>query len=196
MQLITLAKFSLWLLISMVIDTAFTGTPSSAQPAAVTQTESQTVSMPISQQNDETSTPEPRRSYIGVGATIGLSEPDEAGFQTGLGKGGFSIISRAGLTENLGLHTVAIFGDKFTGNLAFTVRLPVKSGESGSTLFEPFIGPGVIIEESEVSALVSTGADIPLSKDFTTTARLNIGFPNGNTDVGIIVGLGYNFKLF
>lgn len=195
MQLSSLARFSLWLLISTVVAPAFTGTPSSAQPAIAqpeSQPESQPVSMPIGQQNDETSTPKPRRSYIGVGATIGLSDPDE----TGLGEGGFSIISRAGFTENLGLHTVSIFSDTFTGNLALTVRLPVKSGESARTLFEPFIGPGISIQDGEIGALVSTGADVPLTKDMTATARLNIGFPNDNTEVGIIFGLGYNFGLF
>lgn len=190
MQLSSLTRFSFWILILTTVTSAFTVTPSSAQPA-IAQPDSQPITMPISKQNGETPS-NPSTSYIGVGATIGLSDPA----QTGLGKGGFSILSRAGFTENLGLHTVAIFGDKFTGNLAFTVRLPVKSGESGRTMFEPFIGPGISIQDGEIGALVSTGADIPLSKDFTATARLNVGFPNGNTELGIIFGLGYNFRLF
>jgi hypothetical protein len=148
--------------------------------------------MLISQPNEETSTPKLRRSYIGVGATIGLSDSDE----TGLGEGGFSIISRVGFTENLGLHNVAIFSDEFTSNFALTVRLPVKSDQSGRTLVEPFIGPGITIEDGEVDALVSAGADVPLTPDIAATARLNIGFTNDDTEIGIILGLGYNFKLF
>ena len=111
-------------------------------------------------------------------------------------KEGFSIISRTGFTENLGLHSAAIFADKFTSNLAFTVRLPVKSDRSGRTLLEPFIGPGIIVQDGEVDALVSAGVDVPLTRDIAGTARLNIGFPNDDTEIGIIFGLGYNFKLF
>ena len=170
---------------------AFTGTPSSAQPA-IAQSESQPASILISQENGETSTPKPKRNYIGVGAAIGLSDSDE----TGLGEGGFSIISRTGFTQNLGLHSTAIFADELTSNLALTARIPVKSGESGRTLFEPFIGSGILIEDGEIDALVSTGADIPLTRHMTATARVNIGFPNGDTEVGMILGLGYNFKLF
>ena len=191
MQLSSLTRFSLWLLNSTMVVVAFTGTPSSAQPASA-QSESQPASILISQENGETSTPKPRRSYIGVGATIGLSDPDE----TGLGEGGFSIISRTGFTENLGLHSTAIFADELTSNLALTARIPVKSGESGRTLFEPFIGPGILIEDGEIDALVSTGADIPITRHMTATARFNVGFPNGDTEVGMILGLGYNFKLF
>lgn len=192
MRLSSLAKSSLWLLSPIVVALAFTDTPSSAQPVNARPASIQPESMPIGQQNEETSTPKPRRNYIGVGATIGLSDSDE----TGLGEGGFSIISRTGFTENLGLHGAAIFADTFTSNLAFTVRLPVKSDRSGRTLVEPFIGPGIIIQDDKIDALVSAGADVPLTRDITATARLNIGFPNDDTEIGIILGVGYNFKLF
>lgn len=191
MRLSSFAKSSLWVLNLTVVTFAFTDTPSSAQPA-IAQPEFQPASMPISQQNRETSTPKPRRSYIGAAAAIDLSDSNEAGLE----EGGFSIISRTGFTENLGLHSAAIFADQFTSNLAFTVRFPVQSGQSGRTLVEPFIGPGIIIQDGEIDALVSTGADVPLTKDMTATARLNISFPNGDTEVGMIFGLGYNFKLF
>jgi len=187
MRLSSLAKSSLWLLSPTVVALAFTDTPSLAQSA-----NAQPAPMLISQPNEETSTPKLRRSYIGVGATIGLSDSDE----TGLGEGGFSIISRVGFTENLGLHNVAIFSDEFTSNFALTIRLPVKSDQSGRTLVDPFIGPGITIQDGEIEALVSAGADVPLTPDIAATARLNIGFTNDDTEIGIILGLGYNFKLF
>ncbi len=187
MRLSSLAKSGFWLLIPTVVALAFTDTPSSAQPVI-----ERPASTPIAQQNEEALAPKPRRNYIGVGGTIGLSDSDE----TGLGEGGFSIISRTGFTENLGLHSAAIFADEFTSNLALTVRLPIKSDRSGRTLVEPFIGPGIIVQDGEIDALVSAGADVPLTQDITATARLNIGFPNDETEIGIILGLGYNFKLF
>jgi hypothetical protein len=34
--------------------------------------------------------------------------------------------------------------------------------------------------------------DVPLSREFTATAGLNVGFLD-QTDVGLVLGVGYNF---
>ncbi|WP_322746072.1 hypothetical protein [Nostoc sp. LEGE 06077] len=43
--------------------------------------------------------------------------------------------------------------------------------------------------------LVSGGIDVPLNTQFTATASVNAGFFD-RTEVGLLVGVGYNFSGF
>ncbi|MEY3334927.1 MAG: hypothetical protein RLZZ176_3232, partial [Cyanobacteriota bacterium] len=62
----------------------------------------------------------------------------------------------------------------------------------------PYLGVGAAIktgDNSETAFLVTGGIDVPLNNRFTATAALNAGFFN-QTDVGVILGVGYNFSGF
>jgi hypothetical protein len=135
----------------------------------------------------------PRRSYIGLGGAIGL-----AGDTTALGTGGLAILTKVGFTDNLSLHDATIiFGDRTaTSMIALTGEFPIR-GASGQTIISPFLGGGVMLRIADglnISPLISGGVDVPLSRDLTGTVRANAGFPaNRNADVGLLIGVGYNF---
>ncbi|MFM7369357.1 MAG: hypothetical protein ACKO2Z_16525, partial [Sphaerospermopsis kisseleviana] len=62
----------------------------------------------------------------------------------------------------------------------------------------PYVGVGAAIKtgnNSETAVMVTGGVDIPLNNRFTATAAINAGFFN-QTDVGLLVGVGYNFGGF
>jgi hypothetical protein len=50
-------------------------------------------------------------------------------------------------------------------------------------------------DDSELSFLISGGVDLPLSDKLTATAAVNAAFFD-ETDLGLSVGVGYNFGGF
>ncbi len=155
--------------------------------------------MEVEQQDIETTSEEeeekePTKSYIGLGGTIGLS-----GDTTPLGEGGFSLIGRTAFTDNFSLHSSSVFQDDGLSLFAITFGIPIQNNFSERELF-PFAGAGVAIEdffgEFEVDALITTGVDIPIGKKFVGTVRLNASFPEDDTDLGLLLGIGYNFSIF
>jgi hypothetical protein len=59
----------------------------------------------------------------------------------------------------------------------------------------PYIGAGVAIETSDdadVAFLLSGGVDVPLGNRFTLTGSVNAAFLD-ETDVGLMLGIGFNF---
>ncbi len=112
----------------------------------------------IAQQSDEEK-PE-RINYIGIGGTIGLS--DSGG--TALGEGGFSIVGRFSLTNNLSIHAASIVTDDSVFSVALTGGAPIKNQETGRTIIYPFLGVGILaeIDGFEIDPLVSGGVDIPI----------------------------------
>jgi len=135
------------------------------------------------------------RSYIGVGGNVGLD-----GEETNLGEGGFVIVSKAGFTENLSLHNAVMFSDETTTSLTLSLNFPIKAPVTGQTIVIPFAGGGVLLqpdEDWEADPLVSAGVDVPIPPKFTGTVRVNVAFPEDDeTDVGLVLGVGYNLKLF
>jgi hypothetical protein len=130
-------------------------------------------------------------SYIGVGGNIGF------GGNTPLSEGAFSVYSKIGLTEIFSLRPAVFFGDNTFIAVPFTVDFPpAETGVAAAQLnVAPYIGAGLAIstgQDSTVGALISGGVDVPLAEQFTATAGVNIGFIDG-TDVGLLVGVGYNF---
>ncbi|MBD2625417.1 hypothetical protein [Trichormus variabilis] len=135
-------------------------------------------------------------SYVGVGANLGLS-----GGSTALGDGNFAVISKIGFTRSLSIRPSVILGDNtlflipITYDFSFqqvgdpfTERLPIA----------PYVGVGAAIQtgdNSETAVLVTGGIDVPLNNRFTATASVNAGFFN-QTDVGLLLGVGYNFGGF
>jgi len=134
-------------------------------------------------------------SYIGLGGDIGLSDG-----KTALGSGGLAILTHTRLTNNLSFHNATvIFGRRSaTSNYALTFGIPIKNPSSGQVVAFPFIGGGVATRNSDglkFAPLLSGGVDVPISRNFTGTARVNVRFGD-DTDVGILIGVGYNFSLF
>ncbi len=129
-------------------------------------------------------------SYIGVGGNIGI------GGDTGIGEGSFSVISKVGLTRNFSARPSVLFGDNTTILLPVTIDFPSESLEITRFNVAPYIGGGAIIstgDDSDVGVLLSGGVDVPLTSQFTATAGVNVGFVD-ETDVGVILGVGYNFS--
>ncbi len=130
-------------------------------------------------------------SYIGVGGNIGL------GGETGIGEGSFSVISKIGLTRNLSARPAVLFGDDVTVLLPVTLDFPVEDLEITRFNVAPYIGGGAIIsagDDSDVGILLTGGLDVPITTQFTATAGVNVGFVDDDTDVGVMVGVGYNFS--
>jgi hypothetical protein len=138
------------------------------------------------------SAPEPssptelRKNYLGVGPSIGLSGGDSP-----LGDTSFVILSRAGLTNRLALNSDIVIGDGVAVNLAAVTEFPL-----GRVI--PFAGGGLIIntrDDWDFRPLLSGGANVPINRNFTGTARLNVGFLE-ETDIGLMLGVGYNLEGF
>jgi hypothetical protein len=131
-------------------------------------------------------------SYIGIGGGLGLG-----GNTTALGTGGLAILSKVGFTENLSLHdaTILFGGGAATSMIILTTDFPIRN-DAGQIVVSPFIGAGAMLRYNQglfISPAISGGIDIPLSRNFTGTVRINAGFPSDrNADVGILIGAGYN----
>lgn len=138
--------------------------------------------------------PSPPRSYIGIGGTIGLS-----GNNTALGTSGLAILSKHVLNELLAIHgNNVVFGTAIpSSSNALTLNFPIRDNATKEITISPFIGGGIQIRNIDglyISPLAVGGLDIPLNKSLTGTIRVEAAFPNtGNADVGVSVGLGYNF---
>lgn len=136
------------------------------------------------------------RSYIGVAGNIGLGGGDSA-----LGDGNFAVISKVGLTNAISVRPSAILGDNTTFLIPITYDLSLRQG--GDVFNEPlpiapYIGVGAAIktgDDSQIAFLVSGGIDVPLNAQFTATAAVNAGFFD-QTDIGLLLGVGYNFTGF
>ncbi len=131
----------------------------------------------------------PRRSYIGIGGNVGLSGGD-----TAIGDEGFAIVNRTRIIEYLSVRGSVIFASDISSTTALTGELPI-TNQNGDVMVTPFLGGGFAIEDGDFNPLISAGADVPLSQDFTLTNRINVSFGD-ETNVGALVGVGYNFTLF
>jgi hypothetical protein len=134
-------------------------------------------------------------SYVGVGANIGLS-----GDSSALGDGNFAVISKVGLTNTISVRPAAIFGDNTTILLPVTYDFTFQSTDPfrEPLAFAPYVGAGAAWktgDDSEFAFLLSAGIDVPLNSQFTATASVNAGFFD-QTDVGLLLGVGYNFNGF
>ncbi len=133
-------------------------------------------------------------SYVGVGANIGLSG------DTALGDGNFMIISKIGLTRSLALRPGVVLGDDAIFLLPLTYEFSIRRAEALEEVLRiaPYIGGGVTIatgDDDDIGVLLTGGIDVPLSSQFTANAALNVGIAD-ETDVGLSVGVGYNFGGF
>lgn len=135
------------------------------------------------------------RSYLGIGANIGISGNDSS-----LGDGNFAVISKIGLTNAFSVRPSAIFGNNTTILVPVTYDFNLQAADAFSEplAIAPYVGVGAAIttgDGSEVGFLASGGIDFPLSTQFTATAAVNAAF-FGDTDIGLLIGVGYNFSGF
>ncbi|MEH1873214.1 hypothetical protein [Nostoc sp.] len=132
-------------------------------------------------------------SYIGIAANIGLS----GGGDASLGDGNFAVVSKIGLTNSISVRPSAVFGDNTTILLPVTYDFTFKSADAFSEplAIAPYVGVGAAYKtgnDSQLAFLVTGGIDVPLTPQFTATAAVNAGFFD-QTDVGFLLGVGYNF---
>jgi uncharacterized surface protein with fasciclin (FAS1) repeats len=133
------------------------------------------------------------RSYVGVAGNIGLSGND-----TALSDGNFTAISKLGLTNYLSVRPSVIFGDDTIFLVPLTLDFPQRTaGSVGEETFSisPYIGAGIAIEanlDTDIGLLLTGGVDVPLGNRFTVTGAVNAAFMD-QTDVGLLLGVGYNF---
>ncbi|MBN3907250.1 MAG: hypothetical protein HWQ35_11990 [Nostoc sp. NMS1] len=133
-------------------------------------------------------------SYLGVAANIGLSGDGSSS----LGDGNFAVVSKIGLTNAISVRPSAVFGDNTTILLPITYDFTFKSADAFSEplAIAPYVGVGAAYKtgnDSQFAFLVSGGIDVPLTPQFTATASVNAGFFD-QTDVGLLLGVGYNFS--
>jgi hypothetical protein len=137
--------------------------------------------------------PRSQRNYIGIGGNIGIS-----GDGKGLSHGGVAIIRNTHLSDSLSIRGITVFGGVRTdATFALTVNFPVRTS-SGQVQLVPFVGGGMLLRSKSffddiiVRGLVTGGIDVPLSRRFTATAAVNVGFIE-ETNVGVQLGVAYNF---
>jgi uncharacterized surface protein with fasciclin (FAS1) repeats len=132
------------------------------------------------------------RSYIGIGGNIGL------GGDSAIGEGSFAVMSKIGLTRTFSARPAAVFGDDTVFLVPLTFDFARRSADPlGVETFtiSPYVGAGVAIEASDdadVGLLLTGGVDVPLGARFTVNGSVNAAFLD-ETDVGIMLGVGYNF---
>ena len=129
-------------------------------------------------------------SYLGVGGNIGL------GGDSALGDTSFAVFSKIGFTNALSLRPSVLISDDPTILIPITYDFSIQADPFTETFaFSPYVGGGIGITTGaggEVGALLTGGVDLPISPQFTATAGVNLGFFD-DVDVGLQVGIGYNF---
>jgi len=133
-------------------------------------------------------------SYVGIAGNLGLSGGSD------LGNGNFTLISKIGLTNTLSVRPAAVLGDNPVILLPVTYDFNIRSAEpfTEPLPIAPYIGAGAAIDTGgggDVAFLLTGGIDVPLNRQFTATAAVNAAFFS-DTDVGLVLGVGYNFRGF
>ncbi|MDF2388254.1 S-layer homology domain-containing protein [Nostoc ellipsosporum NOK] len=132
-------------------------------------------------------------SYIGVAGNFGLTGDTALGDDTN-----FSVISKVGLTRFLSVRPSAVFGDDTVVLVPVTFDLaPRAVNPTGDQTFavSPYLGAGVAIDtedDADVGLLLTGGIDVPLGSRFTATGAVNAAFLD-DTEVGLVLGVGFNF---
>lgn len=131
-------------------------------------------------------------NYVGVAGNIGL------GGDTALGDGNFMVISKVGLTDILSVRPSVVLGNDTVILVPVTYDFSLNSPDPfRETLpFSPYAGAGLAYQtgdNSELTFLLSGGVDLPISQKLTATAAINAAFFD-ETDIGLSVGVGYNFS--
>lgn len=136
------------------------------------------------------------KSYVGVAANIGIGGGDSA-----LGDGNFMVISKVGLSNAISVRPAAVIGDNTTFLIPVTYDLSFQQASdpfSEPLPIAPYVGAGAAIKtgnDTQAAFLVTGGIDVPLNAQFTANAAVNAAFFD-QTDIGLSLGVGYNFGRF
>jgi hypothetical protein len=120
------------------------------------------------------------------------------GGDTALSESNFAAISKIGLTRTISVRPSAVFGDDTVFLVPVTLDFAPREVEPGVVQqfsVSPYVGAGVAIEASgdtDIGLLLTGGVDVPLGNRFTLTGAVNAAFVD-ETDVGLLLGVGYNF---
>jgi hypothetical protein len=120
--------------------------------------------------------------------------------ETALGDGSFVVISKIGLISNISARPSAVLGDDtvFLVPVTFDFSILPIDAFSEALPLAPYLGGGVAIStgnEDDVGPLLTAGIDYGLTPQFTATVAVNVGFLD-DTDIGLLIGVGYNFLGF
>jgi opacity protein-like surface antigen len=135
-------------------------------------------------------------SYVGVAANIGIGGGDSS-----LGDGNFMVISKIGLSNAISVRPSAVIGDNTAFLIPVTYDLSFQQASdpfSEPLPIAPYVGGGAAIktgDDTQVAFLVTGGVDVPLTPQFTANAAVNAAFFD-ETDIGLSIGVGYNFGRF
>ncbi|MBW4447348.1 MAG: hypothetical protein KME38_10895 [Spirirestis rafaelensis WJT71-NPBG6] len=135
-------------------------------------------------------------SYVGLAGNIGISGGDSS-----LGDGNFMVISKVGLSNAISVRPSAVIGDNTTFLIPVTYDFSFQQAAdpfSEPLPIAPYVGGGAAIktgDDTQVGFLVSGGVDVPLNAQFTANAAVNAAFFD-ETDIGLSIGVGYNFGRF
>ena len=146
----------------------------------------------LSQRVSDRVSPFTPTAYIGVGVNLGLGSGNSA-----LSQGRFVVYGKLGFTENISLRPAILVGNETTFLIPVTYDFPLQAADAIQPVsFVPYLGGGAIIASgsgnNNLGFLLTGGVDFPLSRDFTATAALNVGFVRSTTDFGILLGIAYN----
>ena len=164
-------------------------------PTETTPTQTAPQTTPIQTQISPGRSTRSGSSYVGVGGNIGIGSGD-----TALGEGSFAVISKIGLQRSFSVRPSLLFSGDVTILLPVTYDFSFGEGPTESLGFTaaPYVGIGAAISTgngANVALLLTGGVDVPISSQFTATAAVNATV-TGETAIGVLVGVGYNFSGF
>ncbi|MEM8810708.1 MAG: hypothetical protein AAGF01_32260 [Cyanobacteria bacterium P01_G01_bin.38] len=130
-------------------------------------------------------------NFIGAGVNLGLGDDDSV-----VGDTNFAVISKISFTNNISLRPSVLFGDDV--GFLVPVTYNFNNADVGVSSFNvvPYLGGGVAIgtdDDTDLEALITAGADVPISRQFTINGQANLGIGD-DTGFGIMLGVGYNFS--
>lgn len=132
-------------------------------------------------------------NYVGVGLNLGLDG------ETALGDTEFAVNGRIKIAPNLSFRPGAVIGENAVILVPVTYDFTAQdvSVAERSFALTPYVGGGLFFttdddSEDDLGALITGGVDIPISRQFTANAGLNLGFVDDDTQIGILLGVAYN----
>ena len=164
-----------------------TATPSSTAEAVAPTTE--TEAPKVAQSIDPGRATRSGSSYIGAGLNVGITG------DTALGDTNFTVLSKIGLTPTISVRPSVMIGDDADILIPVTLDFPSYTADGIGVSAAPYVGAGVAITTGDsdvVRLLLTGGVDVPLTPQFTATAAVNAAVFD-DTDVGLLLGIGYNF---
>jgi len=133
-------------------------------------------------------------SYVGIGGNIGMSDDSS---ESALGRGSFVINGKIGLTPNVSVRPAAVINSEADILIPVTYDFRIPSNDPFKVSpFVPYAGAGVIVStqrDNNVGFLLSGGVDYRISPEWTANGSLNLGFLEQQTNVGLMLTIGYTF---